>query len=336
MTMKQAVWLASPGNSHLYRVYSEPLREELTRIVDLYPERIDRDNIRQHHEAARMADYAFSTWGMPAFSEEEIRQYFPNLKVVFYAAGTVQGFARPFLNENVKVISAWAANGVPVAEYALAQILLANKGFYQNSRLARQGYEQAYSYSAAFPGNYHVKVGLLGAGVIGKKLIELLKPFQIDVLVFDPFLADEKAVELGVKKASLTEIFTTCQTISNHLANLPATQGIISHEQLDRMLPNATFINTGRGAQVVESDLAAALKREPGRTAILDVTDPEPPAADSDLRYLDNVILTSHIAGSMNNELSRMAETILAELRRLECGEPLLYEVTLKMLETMA
>ena len=333
---KKAVYLVSPGNSHLVRVYREPLRQELAQLVDLYPDYIDRNNIEQHREAARTAVYAFSTWGMPAFTEEEIQRYFPNLEVVFYAAGSVQGFARPFLNRQVKVVSAWAANGVPVAEYALAQILLANKGFYQNNRLARHSYEQAYSYSATHPGNYHVKVGLLGAGVIGKKLIELLKPFAIDVLVFDPYLSVEQAAELGVAKTSLADIFANCQTISNHLANLPATQGIINREQLDTMLPNATLINTGRGAQIVEADLIAALKAEPGRTAVLDVTDPEPPGNDSDLRRLDNVVLTSHIAGSMNNELARMAETMLAEFKAYERHEPLRYEVSLKMLETMA
>ena len=70
------------------------------------------------------ADYLFSTWGMPKFTEDEIARCFPRLKAVFYAAGTVQAFARPFLNRGIRVFSAWAANAVPVAEYTIAQILL--------------------------------------------------------------------------------------------------------------------------------------------------------------------------------------------------------------------
>ena len=99
---------------------------------------------------------------------------------------------------------------------------------------------------------------------------------------------------MGVTKHSLEEIFSSCQTISNHLANNPKTVGILNVDLFNLMLDNATFINTGRGAQVVEKDLIAALKKAPARTAILDVTDPEPFEEDSELRSLENVILTPH------------------------------------------
>lgn len=78
----------------------------------------------------RDTEFVFSTWGIPVFTEEEIKEYLPSLKAVFYGAGSVQKFARPFLNCGVKVFSAWAANAVPVAEYTVAQIILANKGFF--------------------------------------------------------------------------------------------------------------------------------------------------------------------------------------------------------------
>lgn len=139
-----------------------------------------------------------------------------------------------------------------------------------------------------------------------------------------------------VEKCSLEDIFTKCQTISNHLANNLETKGILNKEHFDRMLPNATFINTGRGAQVVEKDLIEALKRYPGRTALLDVTDPEPPESGSELLKLDNVFLTPHIAGSMNNELERMSVYMLEELIRYENGDKMKFEVTLDMLQTMA
>ena len=332
----KAVYLSSPANPSVFRVFSEDLRAGLAQRVDLYPTFLDKDNVAVHEAAAHDAIFAFSTWGMPAFSEEEIRQYFPQMKVLFYAAGSVQNFARPFLNRGIQVISAAAANAVPVAEYTTAQILLANKGFYQNTRLIRTDRETARVYSAVFPGNHRVKVGLLGAGAIGSRVITLLKPFDLEVLVFDPFLPDGQAQAWGVKKTSLDDIFTHCQTISNHLANLPATRGMINKDHFSRMLPNATFINTGRGAQVIESDLVEALRQEPGRTAVLDVTDPEPPLPDSPLLSLDNVFLTTHIAGSSGREVWRMAEYVIADFDRYLRHEPMQLAVTLKMLETMA
>jgi phosphoglycerate dehydrogenase-like enzyme len=149
-------------------------------------------------------------------------------------------------------------------------------------------------------------------------------------------LPDEEARRLNVKKTDLIDIFTHCQTISNHLANVPATVGILNKEHFSRMLPNATFINTGRGKQVVEADLIEALRDVPTRTAILDVTDPEPVLPDSELLRLENVILTPHMAGSNTVESERMAEYVVDEYRRYLNGEPLLYRVSLKMLETMA
>jgi len=149
-------------------------------------------------------------------------------------------------------------------------------------------------------------------------------------------MSPERAAQLGVRKTELVDLFAGCDTISNHLANLPATVGMLNKEHFDRMLPHATFINTGRGAQVVEADLIKALREVPTRTAVLDVTDPEPVEPGSELLKLDNVILTPHIAGSMNREVARMGLYMAEECGRYLSGEPLRYEVTLKMLETMA
>lgn len=279
----------------------------------------------------------FSTWGMPTLSENEIKTYFPSLKAVFYGAGTVQYFARPFLNCGVKVFSAWAANAVPVAEYTVAQIILANKGFFSSSRIAKTGDRKAASQCFhSYPGNYGAKVGIIGAGMIGKLVINMLKSYNLEVLVFDPFLPDEKAKELGVRKVSLPEVFKECQVVSNHLANNEQTQGMLHGKLFQTMLPFATFINTGRGAQVVEADLIDTLKSRPDLTALLDVTYPEPPESDSELYTLSNCILTPHIAGSAGNEVRRMGEYMKAEYANYTSGKPCRYEVTLKMLETMA
>lgn len=318
------------------KVYTKESISEISKYASIYPEIISKEDMDKHIEYLKETEVLFSTWGMPVLSEEEIERYLPNLKAVFYAAGSVQDFARPFLKKGVIIISAWAANAIPVAEYTLAQILLANKGFFQNIVKAKRDYYSAKEYSEMFSGNYMVKVGIIGAGMIGTKVIELLKHFDIEVLVYDPFLSDEKAKQLGVKKCDLIEIFSQCQTISNHIANLPATIGILNKEHFNRMLPNATFINTGRGAQVVEKDLIQALKEVPTRTAVLDVTDPEPPAPDSELRKMENVVLTSHIAGSMGREVERLGKCVVEEFIRYIEGKELKYSVTLKMLETMA
>ena len=281
--------------------------------------------------------YLFTTWGMAALSEAEIKQYFPALECVFYAAGSVQNFARPFLKCGVKVFSSWKANAVPVIEYALAQIILASKGFYRLARMTKESYLNAAQELQNYPGNYNTNVGILGDGAIGGEVIKRLKrDYKLNVYVYSITMSRERAEELGVRLSSLEEIFSECSVISNHLANNEKTQGIINSALLNKMQPYTTFINTGRGAQVDEAALTSVLERDSTVTAVLDVTNPEPPAAGSKLYSLPNVILTPHIAGSSGNEVQRMAEYMADEAERYLKGEALLYEVTEKMLELMA
>ncbi len=277
--------------------------------------------------------YIFSTWGMPQFSEEEISEIFPSLKCVFYSAGSVQHFAKPFINKSVKVFSAWAANAVPVGEFTVSEIILANKGFF---RLAPRYSAGEKVSSEDVKGNFGATVGIIGAGMIGKLVINMLKAYDLKIKVFDPFLTDNAANELGVKKCELKELFETCTVVSNHLANNKETENIIGKSLLLKMPENAVFINTGRGAQVVEKDLCEALKERPDITAVLDVTVCEPPEKTSEFYALKNCILTPHIAGSLGDECQRMSEYMLNEFKGYLENKPLKYEVTAKMLETMA
>lgn len=318
-------------------VYSDEVRKALQDACDLPDTVFTKERILA--EPARFADtaYLFSTWGMPSFTEAEIAACFPQLRAVFYAAGTVQSFARPFLARGVQVCSAWAANAVPVAEYTVAQIVLANKGFYQNQRLYRCGdAARAAAHFHGHTGNYGVKTGLLGAGMIGSMVAQRLQAMHTEVLVFDPFLSAERAAQLQVQLVDLETLFASCTVVSNHLANNAQTRGMLTHALFHRLPPYATFLNTGRGAQVNEPDLAQFLRERPDCTAVLDVTTEEPLPQNHPFYKLENCFLTTHIAGSAGQEVWRMAEYMLEEFRRIEAGEIARFAVTLKMLETMA
>ncbi len=315
-------------------VYGKKEKAEIQRVYEME----DRFYTSEELKGNCFSDVEaiFSTWGMPVLTEDEIAAYFPNLKYLFYAAGTVQSFARPFLQRGVRVFSAWRANAVPVAEYTLAQILLANKGYYRMSRKASSDYRAAQDDFAHYPGNYGAKIGILGDGAIGSLVIDELLQRELEVYVFSITLTPERAAEKGIHLATLKEIFAECDVISNHLANNDATKKIINYELLASMKPYATFINTGRGAQVDEEALAKVLSANSGMTALLDVTDPEPPEPDNPLNALENAFLTPHIAGSLGFEVRRMAAYMAKDCQRMAQGIASENEVTMKMLEGMA
>lgn len=316
------------------RVYAPATVDRLCALAGAEKTVYNREKILAEPEKFADTRYLFSTWGMPRLTEEEIARCLPRLEAVFYGAGSVQDFARPFLNRGIKVFSAWGANGVPVAECTVAEIVLANKGFFYRARAAKKG--DRVSGRSGYPGNFDTKVGIIGAGMIGKMVIRMLKSYRLQVLVFDPFLPEETAKELGVEKTGLERLFRECSVVSNHLANNEQTKGMLTGAHFASMRPYATFLNTGRGAQVVEPELIAVLESRPDLTAVLDVTFPEPPVEGSPFYTLENVILTPHIAGSDGNEVHRMSEYMLEEFERFTGGLPTRYEVTVPMLETMA
>lgn len=329
--------LLSNKKDYLPAVYADYIRNSLAVEANLDEKLYNENDLRENPELFKDVTCVFSTWGMPNLNEKDISELLPNLQCVFYAAGSVQAFARTFLARKVRVFSAWAANAVPVAEYTVAQIILANKGFFRTygfkSELSRQ---KSKELMAEIRGNYGATVGIIGAGMIGKRVINMLKKYCLNIIVFDPFLPEEDAKEMGVEKVTLEELFRRSHVVSNHLANNEATKGMLTGSLFSSMPHGAAFLNTGRGAQVRENELIDVLRKRDDLTAVLDVTDPTRPAPDSPLYSLSNCILTPHIAGSQGDEFYRMAECMLEEFRLWKDGKPTNYEVTEQMLLTMA
>jgi len=317
----------------IYRDTAPKLMQEL----EFPGEVINLDNIGKYKDFACECKYIFSTWGMIRGAAD----YFKNCEVIFYGAGSVQGFAREYLERGIRISSAWVANGVPVAEFTVSQIILACTGFFGITGKVKSfdGWRESGRITGNYKGNYNQKIGILGAGTIARRVIDYLKRLDIkaEILVYDPYYPDEAADKAGARKASLEEIFKTCGVISNHIANLPSTVGMINKEHFNLMQDYATFINTGRGAQIIAQDMIGALKNNKSLTALLDVTDPEEPPKDgSELYALDNVILTPHIAGCTGEEVLRMAEYMYGEYKLYISEKKLEYEVTADMLEYMA
>lgn len=318
------------------RVYGPEETAALSELVDMAPVRLDRTNWREYRELLRDVDVILSTWNGPKI-DAEFLEAAPNLKAVFYGAGSIKGIMSDAAWERgIRITSAYAANAVPVAEFTLSQILFCLKDGWQLSRRAHQGEQEIWLGSKVVPGAYRTKVGIISLGMIGKKVCELLKPFDVQVLVSSSYGSPELAKELGVRFASVEDIFETCDCVSLHSPLLPSTAGMITGKHFRSMKTGASFINTARGGVVRQDEMIEVLRERPDLTAVLDVTDPEPPEADSPLLSMPNVVLTPHLAGSFHHECRRMGQYMVDELRRFLNGEDLKWAVTRERAEKLA
>ncbi|MBO0811723.1 MAG: hydroxyacid dehydrogenase [Microlunatus sp.] len=280
-------------------------------------------------------DILLTSWGCPAI-DETVLAYAPRLRAVVHAAGTVKALAgQAVWDRGIPVSSMADLNALPVAEYVLAMILLENKRVLpvldQHRRTRR--YPDDAVYAAA--GNYRKRVGLISASKVGRRVAELLQPFDLEVVIADPFCPAGEIEALGATKIDMAELFATSAIVSLHAPLLPSTIGMITGELFARMPDGSTFINTARG-KIVDHEALIREARTGRIRAVLDVTDPEPLPADSPLWDLPNVVLTPHLAGSKGGELDRMADGAVGEINRIVAGQRLEFRVPPERLELLA
>lgn len=303
-------------------IYSPRIRRDLENLADFYLAPQSRESVTAHPERLADVEVIFSGWGAPRM-DRAFLEAAPKLRAVFYGAGSIGYFVtEEFWRRGIVVSGAWELNALPVAEYTLGAILLSLKDFWGLSHAVRRG-EGWGDHTRHVTGAFRSRVGLVACGMIARRLIELLKPFDIDCLVYDPFLSPEEAGELGVTLCSLDEVFAESDVVSLHAPDKPETWGMITGGHFAMMKSGATFINTARPRIVRQDELIEVLNTRPDLKVILDVCEPEPLPVNSRLLEYSNVVVTPHIAGSLGPECARLGEFMLEEFRRYLAGEAL-------------
>ena len=223
----------------------------------------------------------------------------------------------------------------PVAEWDLAIILicLRNAG-----AVYRQMIESEETWGNA--GNEDVvsgelterKVGLIGCGHVGQRLIQLLQPFRVDLRVYDPYLPEEQALKLDIELAELDEVLRHAEILVVQVPHTPRTEKMIGERELELLGKGRIIVNCCRGKVV---DQAALIRKLQAGDLIagLDVFDPEPMEKDNPLRALPNAFITPHIAWYAPHALHRNFTDIALEFERFFKGEPLQYELTRRLVD---
>ncbi len=331
----KAVFAGHPERIHtVFKGWeATPLSDQIEILGDPFAGRFDEERVPVEWS---QAEVIFGTWGMPVLTKSLLDQL-PFLQAVFYAAGSVRPFVTPASWERgIRIFSSARANAIPVAEFTFAQVVLSLKAVPQIRVRSRADWVAAEDKKAALRGNFAVRVGLISFGIIARRVRELLRTCDHEVVVYDPFLTVAAAEEAGVSLVSLDELFATCEVVSLHTPLLPSTRGLIRGHHLASMKAGATFINTARGAVVNQAEMGAVLRERSDLTAILDVLEQEPPVAEDPLFSLPNVWIYPHLAGAIGHEYQRFLLAMSETVEAYRDGRATPYEIMASDMDLMA
>ncbi len=279
------------------------------------------------------SDLIVTAWGAPKI-DNEMLALCPSLRGIIHAGGSVKVLIDTDLpKRNIPLSTSNGELAKGVAESTLAIMIAACKGMFTLPNDIRNGlWSENRQKITDF---YHITIGIISAGAIGRHVIKLLQNFEVNVLVYDPFLSSEQIAAMGAKKCELDELMSESDVISIHAPNIPETDNMINAENLSLVKDGAIIINTARPNSIDDDAMIEELRKN-RFMAVIDVPPKEPLPIDHPYRLLPNVVLFPHIGGAVTNGRMRMGEFAVAEAERLYRGEELLGVVDLSRLSTMA
>jgi phosphoglycerate dehydrogenase-like enzyme len=330
-----------PTKAHTERVFTKEDFEMFLRLFDVTVNVKDRDlSSSEVAELITGMDGLVTGWGSPGLMDEVFEKA-DRLKIIVHSAGSV----RPILAKSVVekyviprgicVVSCRRAIAYNVAESTVGMMIMTLRRWFDHIQAYR---EEGVWRSREIPENGQflmgATVGIVGVGVVGREVIRLLKPFDVKILVYDPYLSEWEAGRLGVRRVGLNELFEKSDVVSIHAPLTSETYHMIGRDHLRRMKDGAVLINTARGG-IIDHDALIEECRKGRIRAFLDVTEPEPLPPNSSLRGLKNVYITPHVAGAGYYGYHMIGKTVVKSLEDFFAGRPVedaldmnLYDIT--------
>jgi D-3-phosphoglycerate dehydrogenase len=287
----------------------------------------DAETERRFIDFAKTLDLVMVSHGAPRVTGE-ILDAVPNLRFV----GELEGdrFGRRIDVEaaaarGVKVVDTTHGSSYPVSEWALAMMMIGLRNAGSLFRRMIGGEIITQESKRADPGFLRgeltgKRVGIIGCGHIGRRLLELLEPFRCEILVYDPHAPRVLADVYGFTLTSLEAVMARSDVVVCLAPLTPETRRMIGARELALLRPGAVFVNVSRGP-IVDPDALIGRLRVGDIVACLDVFDPEPVPADSPVRSMSNVFLTPHIAGVTAACGPRFVDLMVDEMARFLAGD---------------
>jgi len=339
--MKNRV-LCLPTSKHIEYVFSKESIEGLRSTFDITFNDLERDySSEEVADKIKGFDALITGWGSPPLTQA-VFQSADRLRIIAHSAGSVKYMLsrdvvqRYILPRKICICNAPKAIAYNVAEVTLGLLIAASHRLVDHVINVR---ERSMWGDPNIPRNVKTingsLVGIVGASKVGREVIRLLKPFDVGILVYDPYLSEQEARRLNVEKTSLEDLFSRSDFVSIHAPLTEKTYQMINERHLKLLRDGAILVNTSRGKVIDQEALTKECKTERILVA-LDVTDPEPLPPDSPLRTLKNVFITPHVAGHGSYGAKKIGEMTLQALEDFFSGKKVQNAISFEQYDILA
>ncbi len=281
-----------------------------------------------------------TTWGAPAFPVAFWEAH-PECKFFGHMAGSVKHFfpdptPQYLVDHGITVVAGQIGLGINVAEATVGLMIALSRHWGTMWHACRhEGTWRIDSVPFEPQGLLGATVGIVSASVIGRMVMDLIKPFRCHVLCYDPYLSEYAAGQLGVERVELHELLSRADIISMHHPQTPETDRMIGRAEFAQIRDGAVFINTARPRALDPEALLEAAQQNRFQIA-LDVTEPEPLPADHALRACPNVWIMPHRAGTGQYGSLLVGDVVMEGLDEFLQGRPITRRYPIERLHLMA
>lgn len=266
---------------------------------------------------------------------KKVMDEMPNLRIAGVSrAGLENVNLEEATRKGVLIFNVMGRNAHAVSDYAIGMMLAESRNIARAHNSIKNGeWQKVFANDGNIPEMHGKTVGLIGFGYIGKLVAKKLSGFDVNLLVYDPYTDREEVETTGGKLVGLEELLKTSDFISLHARLNDENKEMIGQEQIELMKPTAYLINTARAGLIDYDALVVALKERKIMGAALDVFVTEPIEQDNPLLDLDNVTLTTHIAGTTTDALNNSPYLLMEDIARLFNDEKPRFIVNPEVLE---
>ncbi len=262
----------------------------------------------------------------------------PDLKIIGVArAGLENVNVQEATKRGILVFNIEGRNAQAVSDFSVGLMLCEARNMARAHYAIKNGeWRKKFVNSEWVPELKEKNIGLIGFGYIGRLVAKKLSGFDVNLMVYDPYVNEADVKAFGGRLVDKDTLFKEADFVSLHARMSEATKGIVGERELSLMKPTAYLINTARAGLINEAALIKALKEKKIAGAGLDVFNDEPLKADSEFLNLDNVTLTTHIAGTTREALTRSPDLLMEDIKKLLVGEKPRFVINKEVLDNPA